>query len=69
MVKDVIIQSEYIKLGQFLKYNAIIDNGSYAKIFLLENNVLVNGEKEECRGRKLYRGDIIRVLDEEFLIK
>ena len=68
-MKDTIIKDEYIKLGQFLKFEAIIDSGSYAKIFLLENEVFVNGEKEDRRGRKLYRGDIIKISNEEFLIK
>ena len=39
------ITTEYITLGQFLKFVGIIDCGSYAKQFLLENEVLINNEQ------------------------
>lgn len=53
---------EYIKLQSLLQIADIISNGGEAKIFLSENEVLVNGEPEERRGRKLYEGDIVTVL-------
>ena len=59
---------EYITLGVLLKIAGIIDTGGQAKFFLSENVVLVNGEEDNRRGRKLYRGDEIRVLDKTFLI-
>ena len=31
------------------------------KYYLMENNVLVNGERETRRGRKLYPGDVVKV--------
>ncbi len=68
-MKEIIISTEYIKLGQFLKFAAIIDSGAFAKTFLSENEVLVNGELEDRRGRKLYSGDIIEVCGEEFIVK
>ena len=48
---------------------AIIDSGAMAKTFLSENEVFVNGEKEERRGRKLYPGYEIKVLKEEFKVE
>lgn len=51
------IESEYINLGQFLKLADIIDSGGQAKAFLNNYIVLVNGEEEDRRGRKLYVGD------------
>ena len=45
-----------ITLGQFLKYVNIISSGAEAKMFLQENALVVNGEKENRRGRKLYPG-------------
>ena len=59
---------EYITLGVLLKIAGIIDTGGQAKFFLSENVVLVNGEEDNRRGRKLYRGDEIRVLNKTFLI-
>lgn len=50
-------------LGQLLKETAIIGSGSQAKWFLKETTVLVNGEPDDRRGRKLYPGDTIEVED------
>ena len=60
-MEKVTIKSEYITLGQFLKYVGIIDCGSYAKQFLLEEKVFVNNEQDQRRGRKIYPGDIVEV--------
>ena len=58
-MKEIAILSDYITLGQFLKYVGIIDSGALAKVFLAENTVFVNGEPENRRGRKLYADYII----------
>ena len=60
-MKNVKIKDEYITLGQFLKIVDLVSTGGEAKIFLLENEILVNGLKENRRGRKLYKGDIIEI--------
>ena len=58
----------FITLGVLLKITGIIDTGGQAKFFLSENTVLVNGEEENRRGRKLYHGDKIQVQNQTFLI-
>ena len=63
------IVTEYITLGQFLKFASIIDNGGAAKSFLAENEVLVNGEVDCRRGRKLRDGDEVVVLGKSYRIK
>lgn len=68
-MEKVNITSEYITLGQFLKFVGIIDCGSYAKAFLLENKVLINNEKDDRRGRKIYPGDIVKVLNKEYEVE
>ena len=60
---------EYITLNVLLKITDLIPTGGMAKIFLAENDVYVNGEKENRRGRKLYRGDIIKANKAEFIIE
>ena len=60
---------QYITLGILLKIAKIISTGGEAKIFLSENEVLVNGEEENRRGRKLYNDDKVEVADNVFLIK
>jgi len=58
----------FITLGILLKIAGIIDTGGQAKFFLSENTVLVNGEVENRRGRKLYHGDNVQVQNQTFLI-
>ena len=56
---DVKITSEYITLGQFLKFVSIIGNGSEAKIYLASNIVYINDVEDARRGRKIYPGDTV----------
>lgn len=60
-MKKVLIQSESINLGQFLKFSGVISNGGEAKFFLLENDVKVNQINENRRGKKLFSGDVIEI--------
>jgi S4 domain protein YaaA len=60
-MKPVQIGTEYITLGQMLKLTDCIDSGGQAKAFLAEATIVVNGEPDNRRGRKLYRGDRVRV--------
>ena len=60
---------EYITLQSLLKITDIISTGGMAKAYLAENEVLVNGELEDRRGRKLYSGDEIKVENKIFVIK
>ncbi|MDR0267908.1 S4 domain-containing protein YaaA [Paenibacillus sp.] len=62
-MKEIVIHSEYIKLDQFLKLADCVSTGGMAKALLQEGQVLVNGEPEERRGRKLYSGDRVNVED------
>ena len=58
----------FITLGILLKIAGLIDTGGQAKWFLAENKVLVNGEEDNRRGRKLYHGDVVEVLNHTFTI-
>ena len=58
----------FITLGVLLKIAGLIDTGGQAKWFLAENKVLVNGEEDNRRGRKLYHGDVIEVANHSFVI-
>lgn len=60
-MKQIGISTEYITLGQFLKLADCISTGGEAKFFLQENQVLVNGEPDNRRGRKLVVGDQVEV--------
>ncbi|MDQ0257559.1 S4 domain protein YaaA [Evansella vedderi] len=59
MEQKVKIQEDYITLGQILKEVGVISTGGAAKWFLQENQVFLNGEEENRRGKKLYPGDVL----------
>jgi len=65
MMQELKINTEYIKLGQLLKLASLVDSGSYAKLFIADGLVTVNGEVDLRRGRKVYPGDIVEFSDEK----
>ena len=59
----IVVQGDHITLGQLLKVAGIIGTGGEAKFYLAETVVIVNGEPEQRRGRKLRPGDRIQAPD------
>jgi ribosome-associated protein len=53
-----------ITLGQALKVASVVGSGGEAKVLIQSGEVLVNGEAETRRGRRLWRGDVVEVWDE-----
>ena len=43
-MKKIKIETEYIKLDQFLKLAGLVQTGGQGKMIILEGNVLVNNE-------------------------
>ncbi|MDR6552321.1 S4 domain-containing protein YaaA [Paenibacillus qinlingensis] len=60
-MKQVVINTAYITLGQFLKLSDCISTGGQAKFFVVETKIEVNGQAENRRGRKLVPQDIVKV--------
>ena len=71
MKNEFAITTEFITLGQLLKLADIIGNGGEAKNFLATTKVLVNGEPDNRRGRKLRPGDRVKIpdLNKELIIR
>ena len=61
MAQKVKLKTDYITLGQLLKIVDIISSGGQARWFLQENDVLINGELDNRRGRKLYPNDLVEI--------
>ena len=53
----ITIRDNFIKLGQAMKLAGLVETGVEAKYEIEEGKVKVNGEPENRRGRKLYKGD------------
>lgn len=60
-MRDVAIDGDMIRLGQFLKLADLIDTGGEAKLAVAAGQVAVNGEVDRRRGRQLHRGDVVSV--------
>ena len=54
---SVTINTEFIKLQDFLKFCDAAPSGGMAKVFVQDGLVEVNGEVCTMRGKKLYPGD------------
>jgi ribosome-associated protein len=57
------------RLGQALKAANLVGSGGEAKVLIQGGEVLVNGEVETRRGRKLQRGDVVEVGDERLEVR
>jgi ribosome-associated protein len=53
-----------ITLGQALKASDLVGSGGEAKVLIQAGEVLVNGQVETRRGRKLVAGDVVEVGEE-----
>ena len=63
------LREEFIKLGQALKAVGFVESGVEAKEVIQNGLVLVNGEIDTRRGRKLYGGDVVEFDGEEIRIE
>ena len=59
--------SSGITLGQALKASNLVGSGGEAKVLIQGGEVRVNGEVETRRGRKLQKGDVVEVGEDERL--
>ncbi len=67
--RTVAITTPYIALDQLLKWAGLVMTGGEARGIILEGKVLVNGEPETRRGRKLRAGDRVSYRGEEITIE
>lgn len=63
-MREVKIDTEFIKLDQFLKFEGLVGTGGEAKNVIGEGMVKVNGNVETARGKKLHKGDVIEFYNE-----
>lgn len=61
MSKEIRIDTNFIKLDQFLKWANLTGSGGEAKLMIKNGLIKVNGQIEERRGRNLVPGDVVEV--------
>lgn len=60
-MEKVKIDTEYIKLDQFLKLAGVVQTGGQGKNLIQEGSISVNNETCTQRGKKLRKDDIIEI--------
>ena len=66
---ELYLSSEYIELAQALKWANLVESGGHAKLVIQNGEVLLNGEVETRRGRKLRGGDTVVFNGQQIQIK
>ena len=64
----VVINTEFIKLQDAMKFANAVPSGGLAKTEIQDGNVNVNGEICTMRGKKLYPGDQFSFDGQNYLI-
>ncbi len=64
-MEEIRIETEYIKLDQFLKLCGLVQTGGQAKMMIADGMVKVNGAVALERGKKIRRDDTVEV-DEQY---
>jgi ribosome-associated protein len=66
--REVRIRTEEIALGALLKWAGVVATGGDAKALIAGRQVLVNGQVETRRGRRLRKGDTVAVREGPTLV-
>jgi len=69
MMKNIKIESDFIKLDQFLKLADIAMTGGEAKVMIMSEDIKVNSQVVTQRGKKLVKGDVVSYMDSDYMIK
>ncbi len=67
-MEEVKISTEFIKLDSFLKWCGAVSQGSDAKMYILNEEVKVNGDICTQRGKKIRPGDIVEINDKKYRV-
>jgi ribosome-associated protein len=63
------VESNHIKLDQFLKLVGAVQTGGEGKLIIQDGGVKVNGKVETRRGRKLISGDRVLIMGETYRVE
>jgi ribosome-associated protein len=67
-MREIPIREPTIRLGQLLKLAGVVGSGAEVKDLLAADEVRVNGEPEQRRGRQLNRGDVVAAAGEQLRV-
>ncbi len=58
-MRDVMLKTQPVELYKILKFEGMVPSGGVAKLAIASGDVLVNGEVETRKRKKIVAGDII----------
>lgn len=67
--ESVTINTEFIRLDSFLKFQGIAETGGQAKMFIQDGMIKVNGEVCTARGKKIRNGDKVSAFSVDYNVK
>ncbi|MGB0238851.1 MAG: RNA-binding S4 domain-containing protein [Cycloclasticus sp.] len=67
-MRVVEIPDEPVELYKLLKFEALVSSGGEAKAVIIQGMVLVNGEIETRKRKKIMSGDVVKFADQTLFI-
>ena len=64
-MREVILNTEPVELHKILKFEGLVPSGGVAKLAIESGDVMVNGEVETRKRKKMMAGDVIEFNGEE----
>ena len=64
-MREVVLKVEPVELHKILKFEGLVPSGGVAKLAIQSGDVIVNGEVETRKRKKMVAGDIIEFNGEE----
>ena len=58
-MREVILNTEPVELHKILKFEGLVPSGGVAKLAIESGDVMVNGEVETRKRKKMMAGDVI----------
>lgn len=58
-MRDVILNKQPVELYKILKFEGLVHSGGVAKLAIESGDVMVNGEVEKRKRKKIIAGDVI----------
>lgn len=67
-MKDVVVTKVPVELYKILKFESMVTSGGEAKLVIADGQVLVNGEVETRKRKKIVVGDIVEFSQQKIRI-
>ena len=68
MMRQVILKTQPVELHKILKFEGMAPSGGVAKLAIESGDVMVNGEVETRKRKKMVAGDVIEFNGEKVLL-